>query len=129
MTDDLARFLRARLNADEADARAAFGPHNDDGPEWTEISSGTLLTGAELHPIGDSGITRHMEHWDPKRVLAEVDAKRRILAEHPSRLEPDWPSGRQCRQCATEHPCQTLRLLALPEAGHPGYLRKWAPDA
>lgn len=65
--------------------------------------------------------------WSPARVLAEVDAKRRILAEHPWRHEPDWPSGRQCRQCATEHPCTTLRLLALPYAGHPDYREEWRP--
>lgn len=129
MTADLAAFLRARLDEDERTARHAFGGHNDDGPEWTEVSSGALSTGSELHGIGDSAITRHMERWDPARVLADVDAKRRIIAEHPWRREPDWPSGRQCRQCATEHPCQTLRLLALPYAAHPGYRPESAPDA
>jgi hypothetical protein len=133
MTDDLATFLRARLNTDEADARAAFGPHNDDGPEWTEVSSGALSTGYELHGIGDSAITRHMERWDPKRVLAEVDAKRRILKVHFRRRSYDWDEpgvkGFECAQCCDRYPCQTLRLLALPEAGHPDYLPRWVPDA
>jgi hypothetical protein len=129
MTADLAGFLRVWLDEDEQAARHAYGDHNEDGPEWTEVSSGALSTGSELHGIGDSAITRHMERWDPKRVLAEVDAKRRIIKAHPWRLEPDWPSGRQCRQCATEWPCNTLRLLALPCAAHASYKPQWAPDA
>jgi hypothetical protein len=127
---DLVAFLRARQDEDEAGARDAFGDHNDDGPEWTEVSSGALSTGAELHGIGDSAISRHMVRWDPARVLAEIDAKRRIIEQHHR-------SGVTCPRCSlgTEDgevvferdPCGTLRLLALPYAGHPDYRAEWAP--
>jgi hypothetical protein len=124
VTADLAGFLRARLDEDEQTARHAFGDHNDDGPEWTEVSSGALSTGYELHGIGDSAITRHMERWDPKRTLAEVDAKRRLLDYlvdlESKALDGDWWN------LDTSLP---LRLLALPFAAHPDYLPEWAPDA
>jgi hypothetical protein len=115
MTGDLVAFLRARLDEDEQAARHAFGDHNDDGPEWTEVSSGALSTGSELHGIGDSAITRHMERWDPKRVLAEVAAKRRIVELWSHSIG----SGGEC----------TLRALALPYANYPDYRPEWAPSA
>jgi hypothetical protein len=68
--------------------------------------------------------------WSAARVRAEVDAKRRIIDEHHR-------SGVMCPRCSlgTEDgeivfeldPCQTLRLIALPYAGHPAYRPEWAP--
>jgi len=131
MTADLVAFLRARLDSDAAAARDAFGEHNDDGPEWTEVSSGALSTGCELHGIGDSGISRHMARWDPARVLAEVDAKWRILGIYSS-----WEVlARPGAGFPIQHDAATtllaarevLRALALPYAAHPDYREEWRP--
>jgi hypothetical protein len=65
---------------------------------------------------------------DPARALADVEAKRRIVAEH-ARMAP-----RYCRTCdyageqdGRRYGCTTLRLLALPHAGHPDYQEEWRP--
>jgi hypothetical protein len=143
MNDDLAAFLRSRLDEDEQIARAVQdgsapwdGQWVADPPHALRTRNGHVLafstwtTDGRNLPIDlKPGTVNHWARHDPARVLAEVDAKRRIIKAHPWRREPDWPSGRQCRQCATEHPCNTLRLLALPEAGHPDYRPEWAPVA
>ena len=55
------------------------------------------------------------------RVLAECDAKRRIVGLHHEILTI-------CQGCANEsYPCRTLRALALPYADHPDYREEWRP--
>jgi hypothetical protein len=120
---DLIAFLRARLDEDEAAARAAgAGTWNiDDGmccvvdPEEGQIAAG------EHH---GSIRTRHVEHmarWDPARVLAEVAAKRAVLELH------DDPSGLHvCEdQLADASECRTLRAVAQPYASHPDFDPTW----
>jgi hypothetical protein len=70
-----------------------------------------------------------MARWDPARVLAEVDAKRRILTAHTAMM-PGW-----CTTCDVPGDyrgnlsgCETLRLLAMPYADHPDYRPEWTPD-
>jgi Family of unknown function (DUF6221) len=67
---------------------------------------------------------------DPARVLREVEAKRKILAEH--RLDDMVPGV--CYRCrygvpahweSTPYPCPTLRALAAVYAGHPDYDPAW----
>ena len=79
----------------------------------------------------------HIARWDPARVLAEVEleradvaAKRRILELHAPFGAPDWPH-QACRTCGdlgdpVEAPCETVRLLAQPYAGQPGWRAEWA---
>lgn len=78
------------------------------------------------------------------RVLAECEAKRRIVEVHP----PGAPCSQACsctRECETcsvhgydvdhgepyrvgdDWPCPTLRLLAEPYADRPGYDETWRP--
>lgn len=151
-TDALLDFLRQRFAEDEQAALAATPGqwwHNP-GKQWLgpkAFESYDLAKGEEFigyggpHPytgcVAATGPADdrqsmadadHIARHNPARVLAEVAAKRCIIAEHPWRREPDWSSGRQCRQCATEHPCTTLRLLALPYAAHADYRAEWAPN-
>src|SRR6266702_6980578 len=75
---DLADFLLARIAEDEAAAKEAGGN------VWTEQSSGVLDTGEwpdGVHALGDSRVTRFIAEHDPVRVLAECDAKKRIIDE------------------------------------------------
>jgi hypothetical protein len=118
MTADLVAFLRARLDEDQ---RTAEG-----------LNMATRMLGAEpdFYGAGGPAAAAYWRHFDPARVLAEVDAKRRILEQHHR-------SGQTCPRCSlgTEDgqvvferdPCGTLRLLALPYAGHPDYRAEWAP--
>jgi hypothetical protein len=61
--------------------------------------------------------------WNPARVLAECDAKRRIVERH--RQSFDICAG----DCAMQEvsPCPTIRALALPYADHPDYCKEWKP--
>lgn len=78
----------------------------------------------------------HAARHDPARVLAELDAKRRILDLHQMdwRERPERGIGEAddpyCVACFGEgYPCATLRLFALPYADHPDYQPEWAPEA
>jgi hypothetical protein len=110
MTDDLITWLRAQLDEDERVARA-----------WLPLGNPTAAD------------REHIARHDPARVLAEVDAKRRILDEHKTY---DVHSGFGCGICAfngwdkviePEGWCTTVRLLALPYADRLGYRSEWAP--
>jgi hypothetical protein len=145
-------FLRARLQDDEDYARNAYGNHNDAGPHWYEQWSGALNIGEDedLVSTNDSAISRHMERHDPARVLAEVEAKRRLLddllAEKHQVVEDCWytcPAATEehdgdetCNENVQMGRCncgrddrigRRLRLLALPYAAHPDYRAEWRP--
>ncbi|MBB6440226.1 hypothetical protein HNQ79_006741 [Streptomyces candidus] len=79
----------------------------------------------------------HIARHDPARVLAEVDATRRIMEIHKPAVPRARPNReRGCLTCtsaqswdaeANEALCATLRLLALPYEGQPGYREEWRP--
>lgn len=58
----------------------------------------------------------HVARWDPSRVLAECEAKRRIITA----LSWDDDPWRRTRD-------HLLSLLALPYADRPGYQETWRP--
>ncbi|MET8827527.1 DUF6221 family protein [Streptomyces sp. NPDC004610] len=70
--------------------------------------------GIDLAQNVDAAVGAHIVRHDPARVLAETDAKRRVLAW--ALTAPPSPSR--------DH---VLRLLALPYADRPGYREKWRP--
>ncbi|HET6914878.1 MAG TPA: DUF6221 family protein [Acidimicrobiales bacterium] len=122
---DLAEFLLARIADDEERARKRLhhAQQND-------------LTVRDPKHLG-----QFMPGWWEWReietfashVLAEVEAKRRILEMHkPYRRI----YGLGCDVCLHPRrltvdvdgwPCPTLRLLALPYADHPDYRQEWMP--
>jgi hypothetical protein len=128
MVSDLVEFLRAALDEDERVARAAYDEASD------------------YRVLGSRLAEEHFVLWKPDRVLADVAAKRAILelhdGEHDCRelrtgvYPHDWPSaapwgsaGEAWRHASSEHfegPCPTLRLLAQPFAGRPGWREEWA---
>lgn len=107
LVTDFTLWLRAQLDEDERIARA-LDEHLDGHERPYNLADPT----------------------DPARVVAEVDAKRRILAAHPyQEYGAEW-----CGRCTGQEgheswPCTTLRLLALPYAGRPGYRHEWRPEA
>ena len=110
---DLAEFLLARIQEDEAAAKDAGAN------VWTEQSSGVLDTGEwpdGVHALGDSRVTRFIAEHDPVRVLAECDTKRRIIKTLSWDDDP-WRGARD----------YLLMLLALPYADHDAYREEWKP--
>jgi hypothetical protein len=73
----------------------------------------------------DAAAGGHITRWDPARVLAEVDAKRRIIAEYERyaaerrRAMNGWESSREVSPI--------LAALALPYADRKGYREEWKP--
>jgi hypothetical protein len=123
--EDLIAWLRAQLDEDERLARQAFADHNDAGPDWHEQWSGALNIGdgEDLVITNDSQVSRFMEAFDPARVLAEVEAKRRILA-HIGMVVIS--PGREA--LPAEYVAQMeifARELAQPYAGRPGWREEW----
>jgi hypothetical protein len=156
--DDLLAFLRARFDDDERPARAATaGPwrHNPDkhwrkpGTSWFEEAVFSGAPGENAVCVAGTGETddpqsmadaAFIAHHDPARVLAEVEAKRRLVKLHePVVLRGGagaqyFETTTVCRSCEPPRqfpenafPCPTLRVLALPHADHPDYREEWKP--
>lgn len=103
----LTEFLLARIAEDLAVA-TELQSWNADG-----IASGMdCLTSAEF---------RHIEHFDAERVLAECEAKRRIIDRYENTTFDDWAEPDR------EYERWILPLLALPYADHPDYEEPWRP--
>ncbi|MFB6593947.1 DUF6221 family protein [Streptomyces diastaticus] len=140
MTADLITFLRARLGEDEAVARAATA-----GP-WVESGVGDHGWGVSFSALG-SGVeaddsdqgradAAHIARHDPARVLAEVEAKRRVVGECAywnERMEaeavnpPKFPQPGLDLGLLLDAMNPILRHLAAPYADHPDYREEWRP--
>ncbi len=114
----LVEFLQARIAEDDAHARASYS---------------TLLIchldRCKIPGSDERATFLHHERWEPPRVLAECEAKRRIVEHHAIGVYGD-ESCSICTEVGTqaqEWPCLTLRLLAMPYADHADYLAEWAP--
>jgi hypothetical protein len=135
--DDLVTWLRAQLDEDERVAQAAGSRYE------TPASAPAILAGFNAGPQ----VVEFAQLWTPARVLAEVDAKRRLLDLHdPYARRGGWPvteyqacsycaglchsgSGLACDQPVDAlYPCETVRLVATAYAGRPGYRDQWRPD-
>jgi len=134
MSDDLVTWLRAQLDEVEVMARAAavFTA----GDRWIAAAAvfiagdRWIADGDEVFGASDDGANvataatwshaEHIAHWDPARVLAEVEAKRALIEEtiRPW-LGNDQTTGRIA--------WTALRLLAWPYVDRPGYREEWAP--
>lgn len=114
--DGLVEFLRARLDEDEAEAKACpevgwFAAEWDEGAVYLSgTGASALLRGRSF------SVARHVARHDPARVLAEVEAKRQIVSEVTGRYLESWT--------AVTH---ILACLALPYADHPDYNPTWRP--
>lgn len=103
---NIVEFIAARLEEDEALA-ARVVLLDEDG----ELTGRYMLT---------------------LRVVAEVAAKRAIMAEHSDTHECSGPGGGLTFDPALQEddwggPCNTLCHLALPYAGHADYSLTWRP--
>lgn len=90
----------------------------DDG--WAVEGGGGHGFGLIIGEYKDTA--EHVANWDPERVLAECDAKQRII-EAASAYSPELEHGDNGEWAFD----QTLRLLALPYADRPGYRDEWRP--
>ncbi len=109
----LVGFLLARITEDEAVAKEVPGSYDEKGLSWW----------------GEYG---HLS-VSPARVLAECEAKRRLLklhgASHYCIPHPGHPNTGQWYE--SDHvylwPCPSLAFVAFPYADHPDYREEWRP--
>jgi hypothetical protein len=148
---ELVEFLLARIGEDEAVARGATaGPwrwdenyKGTDGKDDADLAltndEGAEVVGAynwhccdfRISPTVEPADAEHIARWDPARVLAECEAKRRIVELH-TESEPgshECPGRYSTFSIAEGDPCPTVLLLALPYASHPDYDPAWNPEA
>ncbi len=108
-------FLMERYAEECADAEALLGVYDE------------LIATIQTSRITMYALAPHFARWDPARVMAECEAKRRIVA-----LEQEWLTemetilGKLPGMRATSLTL-TLALLALPYATHPDYQEEWRP--
>lgn len=156
MTDDLVAFLKAQLDADERVAQAVedsesswtaavdvgdeynYAVVTSEAPAALQVADGELLVGGGSNLVARCGemyfdgenYRNHIARWDPARVLAEVQAKRRIIDLHEGDHEcSTYDHNGEIDNCTwVIGDCSTLRLLASVYAGRPGWRSEWAPD-
>jgi hypothetical protein len=115
--NDLIAFVRRCLDDDERVTRA-------DDTDKNRCVSGTCYFATGISDGGDAGAAKR---WDPARVLAEVDAKRRILDEYVRWNEDDdlnWDNARDAATMASAL-LVAIKALAQPYAGRDGWHEEW----
>jgi hypothetical protein len=119
---DLIAFLRARLDEDAATARRA-------GDSFRQIGETGVIVATEGDRAEEcasanwAGIADHIVRHDPARVLAEVEAKRKIIDQHERyaaerrRMMGGWDPQ------SDDSPI--LTALAAVYDYHPDHKEKW----
>ena len=146
MTNDLAAWLLEQITEDETAARAAHSYlvehaaafYSEDDPPygWQRSWEGFGRSGW-TEPSGQP-ISSHIARWNPAHVLAECDAKRRILARHAPKVGTEYGpfegelicgcSGGTDEFHAVPWPCADVRDIASVYADRPGYEEEaWRP--
>ncbi len=142
----IVEFIRQQLDEDERVAKAAEGHSLFDGTGIYIFRNESV--GRSETVVIPSHLATYIARWDPARVLREVEAGRRMLSLHSP---TDWQGysagvpivGQQCEYCASLchsrsglgcespadalWPCDSVRILALPFVGLPGYREEWRP--
>ena len=138
MDDDLIAFIKARLDEDEAIARAAG--QDDLARTWTGNDNGYRGGGQVTDGHGekvvydegapDTAQALHIARHDPARARREVEAGRRIMARYEDCLDrmedPEYPAS-IARDQAREYEDFVLPNLAMAWSSHPEYRREWRP--
>lgn len=163
---DIREFLLTQLDREERDANlipgggyrpARWTAHRVIDGEWAEIRQHDLPHGAadgEWEEVSTAALVvwgrnedEHVARWDPARIVAEVAAKRQILAEHDTMWRDiGWLDDERCEvyeelavcaRCVPKHshfrtradvpvgPCRTVRILASPYRSEPGFDPAW----
>jgi hypothetical protein len=150
VSDDLAAFLSARLDEDEAAAREGQpDPADPQTGEWTAyghhptlqdrrqdrdvqmVGAETELTGWMVCTVGQFDrapfIAAHIARHDPARVLREVKAGRAILALHTGQHECPGDEGYAWYGDDEAPWCPAVRHHAAVYDDHPDYRQEWKP--
>ena len=114
----LVEFLLARIAEDEDAARRA-GAVIPPGDGWYRVPQLAIADPEFAEWFGRAYL--HIAGQNPARVLAECEAKRRIISLH---RQYEWPSCDGGDAHGPEN-CETLRILASVYADHPDFRAEW----
>lgn len=122
--NDLVEFLNARYHEELAEAGKL--PEADDHAvdQWV----------IKFEETGDWDSYSYLR-ISKARVLAEVEAKRKLLDEHQdvndgscgTCVDGRWGYPTHGGSSPQQWPCTTVRILALPYAEHPDHREEWRP--
>lgn len=116
--DELIAFVRQQLDEEAEDAQALADLFAAGGA-W--VARGIEVLGVAV--TESSAHARHITRWDPARVLAEVEAKRRILdLWSSSDATAEFPNFDGGHATALE---DVIGIMAQPYAGQPGWREEW----
>ena len=145
MSADLIAFLNARLDEDEATAKARRGIFpsaavEDSGAVWLHVKrGGNAVVVHYLHPVegyGDMADLRAWadaeQGWTQARVLREVEVKREIVTAY------EWTAARKADGGGIERNYHfrsgqvnaletAAECLAAVYSDHPDYRPEWKP--
>lgn len=138
----LTEFLTARLDEDESAALAAA---KYPGKDWTTHPGRDNSEAVVFEDAGSPiawidipdamAVAGHMASHDPRRVLREVEAKRRILADYENQYGYDLPEGvaegrdpdeRMRDQASSDALGIVAADLAAVYSDHPDYNPDWS---
>ena len=129
----LTEFLLARIAEDEDAARTVTdggsGQWQSWNRSWDPEPVRDIATDGKRIASVPTTLDEFMCSHDPARVLAECEAKRRIVVE-ARRYDLDAEGVRAAMSDGDEGPYVVnlaLKSLALPYAAHPDYLDEWKP--
>jgi len=125
----IVEFLTARLDAQSAVAEASGGGVWDMDSDGETCAVNDSSTGESVVYV-EGGLTleegQHIALNDPAYVLADIAAKRQILAAHQREvLTSDGSMPDECYHCCEPWVCPTVRLLAAPFAQYPDFDPAW----
>ncbi|APE21429.1 MULTISPECIES: DUF6221 family protein [Streptomyces] len=137
--EDLIAFLRARLDEDEELALQA--QQLGGAPSWDSAADVLLLPGLKTRRrLAEQGVPdalqdaveAHAARHDPARVLADVDAKRRIVTAYEEAATEFQDIGPGMvsydRMVGSVSSLRTaIECLSLAYADHPDYQDMWRP--
>jgi hypothetical protein len=117
----LTEFLTARLDEEQI----AADMFSSD-PDWDAAMLATLYrpTASNLDPV-----IIHASRYDPARVLREVKAKRKILAEYAPVAKNDGEHEPEYAYGWAEGLGMAVRALATVYSDHPDYDSAWGGEA
>lgn len=114
----LTEFLLARIAEDEA-AASECARATEREPVSLRATDGQATSSA-------LSAMEHIVRWDTRRVMAECEAKRRIVETH-NEAESWYADNPHAAAGELDGLVTALKALALPYADHPDYDEKWRP--
>lgn len=130
------QFINARLDETEETARRTGEPPWDviEWPRGATVVVSAAAIREEKWKFGRMGHVatvehlqnaEHMARHSPARVLAEVAATRKIVANCSTALDQAWQVGEEARAAVAHLAVRTLQHLVQLDATHPDYDPGW----